>query len=76
MKFVSLFFLQELKLGVLGGKNLASTGKSILSNLLTPKLAYQYNWTGQKGKMEFQAFENINRTIWGKYLFLIFSLLL
>ncbi|XP_071796866.1 uncharacterized protein [Asterias amurensis] len=54
----------ELKLGVLGGKNLASTGKSILSNLLTPKLAYQYNWTGKKGKMEFQSFENINRTIW------------
>ena len=38
------------------GKDIASTGKNILSNLLDPEVARQYNWTGAKGKKDFQSY--------------------
>ena len=34
---------------------MASTGKNNLSNLLDLEVAPQYNWTGAKGKREFQS---------------------
>ncbi|XP_072566567.1 uncharacterized protein [Paramormyrops kingsleyae] len=51
-----------LKLAVLGGKDVPSTTRRILANLLAPELAREYNWTGAKGKKEFKNFK-INNII-------------
>ncbi|KAJ8039551.1 hypothetical protein HOLleu_17306 [Holothuria leucospilota] len=46
-----------LKLSVLGGKDVQSTVKNLMSNLLAPSVAQQYNFTGAKGKKEFRQLE-------------------
>lgn len=51
----SFVIAQVQKLRVLGGKDVPATVKAILSHILTPEVACQYNWTGAKGKNEFRS---------------------
>ncbi|KAJ8033143.1 hypothetical protein HOLleu_23291 [Holothuria leucospilota] len=49
--------IQLLKLSVLGGKDVQSTVKNLMPNLLASSVAQQYNFTGAKGKKEFRQLE-------------------
>jgi hypothetical protein len=55
----TLFIIQGQQLAICGGANVTSAMKNIGAKLISEELTIKFNYTGTKGKLNFERFKNI-----------------